>query len=108
MGKTQIALLRLRPRAFKAQAGVMGGGRWGYRGEDGGRGSSHLSGVQGLFWASLAHGKRCTQLNPRQEARLQGQGESAAWVLRSSAGFTADQRGPEGLSVDHGLGERHI
>lgn len=26
MGKTQIALLRLRPRAFKAQAGVMGGG----------------------------------------------------------------------------------
>lgn len=29
MGKTQIALLRLRPRAFKAQAGVMGGGEMG-------------------------------------------------------------------------------
>ena len=79
-------------------------GRWRYRGEDGGRGSSHLSGVQGLCGASLARGKRCTQLNPSRETRLQGQRESAAWVLTSSARFTVAQRGPGGLWLDRVLG----
>lgn len=72
MGKTQIALLRLRPRAFKAQAGVMGGGDGGteVRMEVGE--AATFPGCKGFLGPALLTGSAAPSLTPAKKPGCRG------------------------------------